>query len=757
MQVFRTGQPITQIKHNPKVGYLEIRCFPIFDEKGQVSSVAEQICDVTDRVQAEQALKDSEGKLQAILHSIHDPIRVVDKDLNVVWANKAAQKIFGESLLEKKCCALYKLDINGFERSSCPTKAALADSRAHEHILTIPIKNGDVHTFKTSSHVIEWDQEQQPTAVLEVFWDITEIKHAEAALRHSENLFRTVVESSKDAMVAIDRNGLVTLFNSGATRIFGRSKGEMLNTPVEELMPSAYRLAHTQYIHGFFTGSKPPAAMGKTLELQAVRSNGEEFPVELSLSEGQAGDEPFVLAVIRDITERKLIEQQLVQQANYDGLTGLPNRTLILERLEKAIGHEQHLAVMLLDLDNFKAINDSLGHDGGNLMLKEVADRLLATVPNMDTVGRLYGDEFVIVLRDITDTEEVMRLVRKLVQEFDKPFSIAGSEHLATFSVGVALYPEDGNCGDELLKKADTAMYSSKKGGKNSFSFFAPCMEENIRQRLKLEKLLQQAVINQDFFLHYQPRIETSTGRIIGLEALLRWSPDGHAPIPPDQFVPILEETGWIKEVGEWILETVCRTARTWQEMGLPPVRVWVNISGKQFQDKSLFEKIGEILSFSGLSPHYLGLELTESVLMQDVEDHIAKLAQLKQLGVLIALDDFGTGYSSLSYLKRFPIDEIKIDRSFVNGLLIDENDTAIVRTILAMAQSLSLRVVAEGVEKSGQRDFLTEHHCDEMQGYLFSKPVPPETIAALLDPTNHQATSPSIFTQQDNITPTFC
>ena len=745
-EVFRTGQPITQLKHNPRIGYLEIRCFPIFDEKGHVISVAEQICDVTDRVQADKALKESERKLQAILHSIHDPIRVVDKDLNVVWANEAAHQIFGEPLLSKKCCALYELDLNRLQASSCPTKAALSDGNTHEHILTVPLSDGKTHTFKTSSHVIEWDQQHNPAAVLEVFWDITEIKQAEEALRHSENLFRTVVESSKDAMVAIDRNGRITLFNPGAERIFGRTRKEMLNTPVERLMPISYRLAHSQYIGGFFAGTKPPSVMGKTVELEAVRSNGETFPVELSLSKGQAGHEPFVLAVIRDITERKLIEDQLVQQANYDGLTGLPNRNLILDRLEDAISpeqpHREKLAVMLLDLDNFKTVNDSLGHDGGNQLLKEVANRLAATVRSTDIVGRLYGDEFVIVLRNIAGTEEVMRLVTKLVQSFEVPFSLAGNEFMTSFSVGIALYPEDASGADELLKKADTAMYESKRKGKNHFSFFAPSMEETIRQRLELEKMLQRAVINRDFFLHYQPRVNAASGQIIGLEALLRWQPEGYGSIPPDQFIPVLEETGWIKEVGAWVLETACRTAKTWLDMGLLQARVWVNISGKQFQDKDLFEKIEQILSITGLPAQSLGLELTESVLMKDVEVHIAKMKQLKELGLQIALDDFGTGYSSLSYLKRFPIDEIKIDRSFVDGLLTDENDTAIVRTILAMAQSLGLRVVAEGVETPQQHDFLVEQGCDEMQGYLFSKPLPSDTAAALLSSANHEACS---------------
>jgi diguanylate cyclase (GGDEF)-like protein/PAS domain S-box-containing protein len=684
-EVFRTGQPITQIKHNPRVGYLEIRCFPIFDEKGRVSSVAEQICDVIARIQADQALKESEKKLQTILHSINDPIRVVDRDLNILWTNRAARKVFGEPLLSKKCCALYEMDVAELKASSCPTKGALADGNTHQHILTLPLNDNQEHTFKTSSHVVEWDQQQQPTAVLEVFWDITEIKQAEAALRKSEMLFRTVIESSKDAMVAINHQGRITLFNPGAERIFIRTKGEMLNAPIEHLIPAEYWSQHGHYISSFFSGTKTPVAVGKTLELQGVRRNGEVFPIELTLSEGQLGNERFVLAIIRDITERKAIEEQLVQQASFDGLTGLPNRSLILDRLKQAIAFEQrqkqHLAVMFLDLDKFKTVNDTLGHPGGNMLLIEVARRLSEAVRDTETVGRLYGDEFVVILNDVKDTANILRVVRSLEQAFEEPFTINGSQLLITFSLGIAFFPEDGTSAEELLKKADTAMYNSKDVGRNSFAFFTPCMEEKIHQRLKMEKLLHKAVINREFFLHYQPRVDASSGRIIGLEVLLRWTPEGIGSVPPDQFVPILEETGWIMD---------------------------------------------------------LGLELTESVLMQNVEGHIAKLNKLKELGLRISLDDFGTGYSSLSYLKRFPIDEIKIDRSFVDGLMVDENDTAIVSTILAMAQGLGLRVVAEGVETPLQRDFLTEHHCDEMQGYLFSKPVSAQSIAALLASANH-------------------
>jgi diguanylate cyclase (GGDEF)-like protein/PAS domain S-box-containing protein len=734
--VFASGKPLIRIKHNPNIGFVEIRAFPLFDDKGRVILVTEQICDVTDRVQAEKAVRESEKKLQAILHSIGDPIRVVGRDQNITWANQAAHDLFGEDFLSRKCCALFEQRINRKETALCPSKASLTDGKPHESILEVPVSSGQIRFFKTSSLVIQWDENRKPAEVLEVFWDITRIKRAGEALRKSEMLFRTVVESSKDAMVAINQLGRITLYNSGAERIFGRTKKEMLNAPVEELMPVEFRKEHRAHVSRYFAMSKHPTAVGKTLELSGVRSGGESFPIELSLSEGQIGSERFVLAVIRDITERKLFEEQLILQANYDDLTGLPNRNLLLDRLQQCIVFEQRkqnrLAVMLLDLDKFKAVNDTLGHEGGNDLLKEVALRLTSAVRAIDTVGRLYGDEFVIVLSNIKDTDAVLRVVKAMNRAFEKPFSIAGSQLLVTFSLGIALFPEDGDNAEDLLKKADTAMYSSKDSGRNSFNFFAPQMEERVRQRLQLEKLLQKAVINREFFLHYQPRIEAASGRIVGMEALLRWEPEGCGPLSPDQFVPVLEEAGWIKDVGEWILETACRTAKGWHESGFAAVRLWVNISGKQFLEKQLYERIEQILDETGFDPRCLGLELTESVIMHDVEGHIPLLKQLKRLGLLISLDDFGTGYSSLSYLKRLPIDEIKIDRSFIKGLIVDENDTAIVRTILAMARSLGIRVVAEGVETPGQYEFLARHLCDEMQGYLFSRPLPPEEIGKL-------------------------
>ncbi|MEZ4599647.1 MAG: EAL domain-containing protein [Syntrophotaleaceae bacterium] len=736
-QVFETGKPVTRIKENPQIGFVEIQAFPVFDESGRVELVAERISDATARIRAENDLRASEEKLRVILHSIGDPIRVVNQNLDVIWANNSAEKTFGREILARKCCSLFEKAINRQQPFDCPTMAALKDGKSHEQLLEIEAVDGEVHFFKTASHVISWDKDHHPAEVLEVFWDVTRIKRAEKALRKSEMLFRTVVESSKDAMVAINPLGRITLFNPGAEKIFGRGQAEMLNAPVDLLLPESLRENHQEHIGQFFAGNGSGEAMGKTLELQALHSSGYIFPIELSLSWGNLGREKFVLAVIRDITERKLFEDQLIHQASHDELTGLPNRALLLERLSQAMAATansgSHLAVVLLDLDKFKSVNDSLGHEAGNLLIREVALRLAAIVRQCDTVGRLYGDEFVILLENFADSKGISNLLQKLEQAFEKPFLIGNNQLMVTFSLGITVFPADGGENPEdLLKKADMAMYSCKETGKNSFSFFASAMEERLSQRLQLEKCLQKAVADNEFFLHYQPRVDSGTGQIAGVEALLRWTPDP-GPVSPNLFVPILEETGRILEVGRWVLHKACQTAQAWQEKGFTPLRVWVNVSARQFLEKDFFEKVERVLLETGLRAEWLGLELTETVLMQDVEVHIDKLKRLKRLGLLISIDDFGTGYSSLSYLKRFPIDEIKIDRSFVSGLMTDENDTAIVRTILAMAKSLGLRTVAEGVETRSQVELLQRLQCEEMQGYLFSRPLPPEELEKLL------------------------
>jgi diguanylate cyclase (GGDEF)-like protein/PAS domain S-box-containing protein len=448
------------------------------------------------------------------------------------------------------------------------------------------------------------------------------------------------------------------------------------------------------------------------------------------------GTKGGLVGSILDITERKQFEQQLMYQANHDSLTGLPNRNLLNDRLSQALAYENRhrelLAVMLIDLDNFKVVNDTLGHSSGDVLLLEVAKRFRRCVRQYDTVARLGGDEFVILMTDVENIQNFARIADKILAAFSEPFSIACHEVFVTASIGMATYPADGVTAEALLKNADTAMYHVKEQGKNGYQFFAEEMNLKVQERLTTETRLRKALERQEFFLLYQPRVDVASGRIAGVEALLRWQPEDGEVIMPNDFIPLLEETGLIVAVGEWVLKAVCSQGKAWQTAGLPPLIISVNVSARQFHQQNLSQKVGEILQETGFPPQYLEIELTESIIIQDVEDTILKLDRLKKMGVRLSIDDFGTGYSSLCYLKRFPIDILKIDRSFVNGLTTDPDDATIVSTIIAMAHNLNMNVVAEGVENRKQLQFIDRHGCKEVQGFLFSRPIAPDSIAEM-------------------------
>jgi diguanylate cyclase (GGDEF)-like protein len=420
--------------------------------------------------------------------------------------------------------------------------------------------------------------------------------------------------------------------------------------------------------------------------------------------------------------------EELQRMALRDGLTKLPNRILLEDRLGQAIVHAQRsrsvCAVLFVDLDRFKAVNDTLGHFVGDELLKGVAGRLLAAVRVADTVSRLGGDEFVVLLGEISQADDAARTAGKILATFAQPFQILGHELLVTPSIGISLFPFHGKDVRELITKADAAMYSVKKSGRNNFQFFS---EENTAffpDRLQMEKELRQALARRQLELHYQPRITVAEGKVTGMEALLRWRHPVKGIIMPDDFIPLAEDTGLILPIGDWVLQEACRQNKAWQDMGMPPLRVAVNISALQFQQKGLLECIAQALKKSGLAPGYLEVEITESVVMQKASEAIGTLQQLARMGVHISIDDFGTGYSSLSYLKRFPLHTLKIDSSFIRDLSTNQDDATIVLAIVAMAHNLRLRVVAEGVESKDQLRLLHAMGTDEYQGYYHSKPV---------------------------------
>ncbi len=452
---------------------------------------------------------------------------------------------------------------------------------------------------------------------------------------------------------------------------------------------------------------------------------------------------------IRYSIERKKSDKRIMQLAFYDGLTGLPNQTSFRDRLQQVIAHARRYkriaAVLFLDLDNFKRINDTLGHRAGDYLLKLVSERLNGTIRSSDslarnrsdkpqtTVARQGGDEFTLILTEIRNPEDAAKVAHRIVSKLSEPYKLEGYEVFITVSVGIAIFPVDGEDIDSILMNADAAMYHAKKQGKNNFQFYRLTMNERAIERLNLENDLRKALERDELLLHYQPKVGIQSGEIVGMEALIRWQHPELGMVSPAEFIPLSEETGLIVPIGEWVLQAACAQINAWQSQGLPHIPVSVNLSSQQFQHQELLITIERLLESSGISPEHLMLEITESVIMQNTDSTFDILNTLTAIGLRLLIDDFGTGYSSLSYLKRLPVFAIKIDRSFIRDISTSPDDAAIIKAIIAMAQNLKLKVVAEGVETEEQLAFLRDEQCDVMQGYLFSRPLPAEEASKLL------------------------
>ena len=573
--------------------------------------------------------------------------------------------------------------------------------------------------------------------------ELNERRQAESRIEQSLSLLRATLDATADGIVAVDNGQRVESFNARFL--------EMWHIP-----PEAIGGLHAREITVLMARQlmAPDAFIEMARHFDAdVGADAERCEV-LDLNDGRILEcysrprrigEQIVGRVwsFRDITERRQAETRLAYMANYDSVTGLPNRHLLRERLDRAIKHEarshRHLAIMFLDLDNFKSINDTLGHDVGDRVLQVVANRLLACLRESDTVARIGGDEFTVLVEDMTTMESIAALAQQIIDSLSLPFPLDGREMFCTVSVGIAIYPDDSESLDGLMKSADSAMYRAKEQGRNTYRFFTEDMHRRAYERLLLENRLRGALKRGEFQLHYQPQIDVASGVTVGIEALLRWNDEERGLVPPVEFIGVLEDTGMIVEVGHWVLEEACAFNQSLREIGLPPIRVAVNISPRQFRQKGLVESIRQILSNTGLGAEYLDLEITESVLV-DAVDAPDVLERLSGMGVRLSIDDFGTGYSSLSYLKRFPIDTLKIDRSFVRDIMTDSDDAAITVAIIALSRSLRLKVLAEGVETAEQLASLRHHGCDEIQGFLYARPMSGDALVAWLRQEQHTA-----------------
>ncbi len=557
--------------------------------------------------------------------------------------------------------------------------------------------------------------------------DVTARKQNEHALREAERRYRSLFDNAIEGIFRTTPEGRYLDANPALARIYGFATPAELIETLQDIRCQLY--VDPTRREEFMRIAKARGSISG-FESQVYRKNGDVIWISEN-ARAVLDHDGRVLhyeGTVEDITERHLYQARIEQQANYDTLTGLANRSLLNDRLEQAIlqaaSYGARLAVVFIDLDRFKYVNDSLGHDVGDRLLQGMAERFKACVREFDTVARLGGDEFVLLLNGQSGPDSVATILERVLESVAQPWRHGTREFEVTCSVGVALYPDDGNDAAALLKHADSAMYRAKEHGRNNFQFFTDDLNLLMKERFEIENNLRRALERGQFELHYQPRVDLKQRRVVACEALIRWRLTSGESVPPSKFIPVAEETGLIGPIGEWVLRTACLQNKRWQEAGLPPCVVSVNVSPRQFRREDFIATLKSALLDTGLNPAYLELELTENMVMHDGEQMIETLREIKRLGVQIAVDDFGTGYSSLSYLKRFPVDRLKIDRSFVGDIAADTDDAPIVRTIIALGHNLGLKVLAEGVETEAQLKFLTDNGCDEMQGYHFSKPV---------------------------------
>lgn len=673
-----------------------------------------------DRKRSETSLRETETRLKTIVNSVHTGIMVIDpRSHQIVDANEVAAASIGrkrEEMLGLPCKSVICACLGG----KCPIIDLESEIDNKEHEL-LKADGTILPVILTISKVLLDGRE----FLLESFVDISHRKESEKALKESEERYRMLVENQSDLVVKTDLKGSLLFVSPSFCNLFGLGEKELLGRPLQEIITSDRTEVEQEGLSDFVANETSCYREYLTRTI-----NGDHWiGWALRCVYGPTGEPEAIVGMGRDISDRKTAEQTIEKLAYHDPLTGLPNRALLYDRLKLAISQSSRdnkgSAILFLDLDRFKAINDSMGHSGGDELLLQVGQRLLNCVRSSDTVARLGGDEFVVLLSTLENDHAAGIVVLKILETLAEPFFIANQEIYNSASIGIALYPRDGQDPETLLKNADMAMYQAKEGGRNTCHFFSQELNQRTTERILLESTLRKALEHKEFFLVYQPQMELSTGHVTGTEALVRWRHPELGIVPPDRFIPIAEDTGLIIALGEWVLREACKQAKLWMDEGHKTPRIGVNVSAKQFRQKNLAGKIGEILEETGLPHHMLELELTESSVMENPEEAILTLRQLKQMGIQLSIDDFGTGYSSLSYLKHFPIDRLKIDRSFMRHITNNLNDATIAEAIIALAHSMKLTVVAEGVEHMEQLDFISLRKCDVMQGYYLSRPVP--------------------------------
>ena len=716
------------------------------DEQGRVRRLIGVAKDVTTSIEYSHSLRDSERRYRLLAGSLQDVIFTTDSSVRMDYISPSIQNVLGYSpewtmrhgldgVVTKPSQRARFYDLMRRVRKATANPLALAElgQSLQGETLYFDCRAADGRQVAIELRImLIWNEQNRFDGALCIGRDISQQRQAEQALRRAA----TVFDHSTAAIVVTDPAGRIVQVNAAFQRITGYREADVLGQLPTVFSADRQQTNQMNYVReqilrdGTWEG-----------ELWLKRKDGDAYACWIGINAVRDAENELVSYVcfFSDMSERKANEKRIHRLAYYDSLTQLPNRTLFQDRLhgslQLAARRGAWVVLMFLDLDRFKPINDSLGHAAGDRMLKDVAMRLAGCVDADETVARMGGDEFTFLLRPGNDRDEALNraihVAERILGSLAEPFVLDGREFFVTASIGIALSPQDGDDISQLMKNADTAMYHAKERGKDNFQFYQAQMNACALERLELESDLRHALDQAQFVLHYQPQFLADGRTLTGVEALLRWRHPTRGLVPPGEFIPALEELGLVVEVGDWVLREACRQLLDWEQAGVVVPKVAVNLSARQFADGQLAQRIAAILAATSLAPDRLELELTESILMQDVGEALRTLESLKRLGPLIAIDDFGTGYSSLNYLKQFPIDVLKIDRSFVDGLPEGEQDAQIARAIIAMAHSLSLSVIAEGVETVAQLDFLREHGCDEVQGFLLGRPVPADRLAA--------------------------
>ena len=708
-------------------GWVQHSAVPVNDQMGRLTGYLGTCDDVTEQRAAERKALGKEQEIRMLADNVPVLIAYFDaKELRCRFANKAYARMWGwdeDSILGRTVQEV--IGSEGYQEIAPHIERVVrGDSVTYER--TVKSANGSERVLEVNLRPQRGEMGRTVAAFV-LIHDITRHRHAEQAMRESEERLRKFSEATQVGIV-FHEDGIVTDCNDALLRLTGYKYDELVGSQIIQYVAPEHREAALDVVR---------KQLEHPYESQIVAKDGSLIPVEFEGRTLPFNGKVYRLSVVRDIRRRKASQARIDFMAHHDLLTGLPNRALLLDRLEfilaSARRHGTQAAILFIDLDNFKTVNDSLGHAAGDALLKIIAARIPAALRGVDVVSRHGGDEFLVVLPDLEGDQGPVPVAEKLLATISEPMELEGQSISVSPSIGIALFPRDGDTPEALIKNADAAMYLAKERGRSNYQFFNERLAEDAFRALSLETRMREAIRDQAFLLHYQPQMRVDTGAITGVEALIRWPQKDGKWIEPNDFIPVAEQRGLIRTIGKWVLREACRQNVAWQKAGLAPLPVAVNLSSVQFRQKDFVREVQEALEESGLEARYLAFELTESMLMSDTQEMVRTLEQLKALGVKLAIDDFGTGHSSLMHLKRFPIDKLKIDRTFVRDTPDDADDCAITAAIIDLARNMGITSIAEGVDRPEQLDFLRAKGCEEAQGYLFCRAMPPDELAAWL------------------------